>query len=219
MFAVRLGAYSMGATFAFTPSLSLRREWITPEGGLCPPPWCRVVTRPCALRPPRPCSGRTKDFSGVERVISAKSETLAPRRPGVVGLYLRIPMSVKSLYPRLRRCAEQFDRLAAGRQRHDGALGALPLAVAASGALALALAVRGVHRGHLDRKDLLDRNLDLRLVRVRVHQERVHVVVDQSVGLLRDDRGQDDVAGVSDSRHQAETSSVSSAALGVADPM
>ena len=34
------------------------------------------------------------DFSGVERVISAKSETLAPRRPGVVGLYLRIPMSV-----------------------------------------------------------------------------------------------------------------------------
>jgi len=25
-------------------------------------------------------------------VISAKSETLAPRRPGVVGLYLRIPM-------------------------------------------------------------------------------------------------------------------------------
>ena len=32
------------------------------------------------------------DFSGVDRVISAKSATLAPRRPGVVGLYLRIPM-------------------------------------------------------------------------------------------------------------------------------
>ena len=30
----------------------------------------------------------------VDRVISAKSETLAPRRPGVVGLYLRIPMSL-----------------------------------------------------------------------------------------------------------------------------
>ena len=28
----------------------------------------------------------------VDRVISAKSETLAPRRPGVVGLYLRIAM-------------------------------------------------------------------------------------------------------------------------------
>src|SRR6185312_11097036 len=164
--------------------------------------------RPCALRPPLPCNGLMSDFSGVERVISAKSETLAPRRPGVVGLYLRIPMSVKSLYSRLRRCAEQFDRLAAGRQRHDGALGALPYAVSGPGALALALTVRGVHRGHLDRKDLLDRDLDLRLVRIGVHQERVHVVVDQAVGLLRDDRGQDDVAGVSDGRHQAETSSL-----------
>src|SRR3984957_4848582 len=219
MFAVRLGSYSMCATLALTPSLALRRKSITRYARLWPPPLWRVVIRPCALRPPRPCSGRTNDFSGVERVISAKSETLAPRRPGVVGLYLRIPMSVKSLYPRLRRCAEQFDRLAAGRQRHDGALGALSLAVAASGAFALALAVRGVHRGHLDRKDLLDCNLYLRLVRVRVHQERVHVVVDQAVGLLRDDRGQDDVAGVSDGRHQAETSSVSSAALGAAAPM
>src|ERR1700757_4971719 len=163
--------------------------------------------RPCALRPPVPLSGRTSDFSGVERVISAKSETLAPRRPGVVGLYLRIPMSVKSLYPRLRRCSEQVDRLAAGRQRHDGALGALALAVAGPGALALALAVGGVHRRHLDREDLLDRDFDLRLVRIGVHQERVNVVVDQPVGLLRDDRGQNDVAGVSDGRPQAETSS------------
>src|SRR4029450_8689733 len=30
------------------------------------------------------------DVSGVDRVISAKSDTLEPRRPGVVGLYLRI---------------------------------------------------------------------------------------------------------------------------------
>src|SRR6201996_9723462 len=131
--------------------------------------------RPCALRPPRPCSGRTKDFSGVERVISAKSETLAPRRPGVVGLYLRIPMSVKSLYPRLRRCSEQVDRLAAGRQRHDCTLGVPALAVSGPGPLALALAVRGIHRHHLDRKDLLDRDLDLRLVRIGMYQERVHV--------------------------------------------
>src|ERR1700744_5817077 len=122
--------------------------------------------RPCALRPPRPCSGRTNDFSGVERVISEKAETLAPRRPGVVGLYLRIPMSVKSLYPRLRRCSEQVDRLAAGRQRHDGAPGALPLAEPGPGALALALAVGGVHGRHLDREDLLDRDFDLRLVRI-----------------------------------------------------
>src|ERR1700727_3940316 len=163
--------------------------------------------RPCALRPPLPCSGLISDFSGVERVISAKSETLAPRRPGVVGLYLRIPMSVKSLYSWLRCVAEQFDRLAAGRQRHDGALGALALSVPAAGALALALAVRGVHSGHLDRKDLLDRDLDLRLVRVRGHQKRVHVVIDQTVGLLRDNRGQGDARGVSEVPHKAKPSS------------
>jgi hypothetical protein len=42
--------------------------------------------------PPFLGSGRTNDFSGVDRVISVKSATLEPRRPGVVGLYLRIPI-------------------------------------------------------------------------------------------------------------------------------
>jgi ribosomal protein L2 len=32
------------------------------------------------------------DFSGVVRVTSTKSATDEPRRPGVVGLYLRIAM-------------------------------------------------------------------------------------------------------------------------------
>src|SRR4030095_15167499 len=53
--------------------------------------------RPCALRPPLPCSGASSDFSGVDRVISAKSATLEPRRPGVVGLYLRIGISCHTL--------------------------------------------------------------------------------------------------------------------------
>src|SRR6476469_5707912 len=61
---------------------------------LWPPPWCRVVIRPWLLRPPFLGSGRTSDFSGVVRVISTKSATDEPRRPGVVGLYLRIAMSV-----------------------------------------------------------------------------------------------------------------------------
>src|SRR5690606_18227953 len=52
--------------------------------------------RPWLLRPPFLGSGSTSDFSGVVRVISAKSATLEPRRPGVVGLYLRIAMSVAS---------------------------------------------------------------------------------------------------------------------------
>ena len=70
---------------------------MTRNARLCPPPWCRVVTRPALLRPPLDVSGRTSDFSGADRVTSTKSATLAPRRPGVVGLYLRIPMVWQSL--------------------------------------------------------------------------------------------------------------------------
>src|SRR5690242_6963655 len=157
--------------------------------------------RPCALRPPLPCSGRTSDFSGWSRVISAKSETLAPRRPGVVGLYLRIAITLVSQLLSLGRCSEQIDRLAALSQCDDCALGALTSAVAGAGALALALTVGGVHRRDLDLEDLLDGDLDLGLVRVRVNHERVNVVLDQPVGLLRDDRRQDNVAGISDGRH------------------
>src|SRR6478752_2919611 len=147
MLAVRLGSYSMCATLALTPSLSWRRKSITRYARLWPPPLCRVVIRPCALRPPLPCSGRTSDFSGWSRVISAKSETLAPRRPGVVGLYLRIPISVNPLTPgRSGRSSEEVDRLAACGQRDDGALGVLALAVTGAGALALALPVEGVDR-------------------------------------------------------------------------
>src|SRR5882757_3366761 len=132
--------------------------------------------RPWALRPPVLCSGRTSDFSGVDRVTSAKSETLEPRRPGVVGLYLRIAMSVVFLFlsaasPALGRCSEQVDGLATRGQRDDGALGALALTEAAAGALALALTVQCVHGIDLDAEDLLDRNLDLRLVRTRVNHE------------------------------------------------
>src|SRR3954452_16828646 len=64
---------------------------------LWPPPWCRVVMRPVLLRPPFFGSGTTSDFSGSLRVTSAKSATLAPRRPGVVGLYLRMPMGCRVL--------------------------------------------------------------------------------------------------------------------------
>src|SRR6476646_6448562 len=52
--------------------------------------------RPWLLRPPFLGRGRSSDFSGVVRVISTKSATDEPRRPGVVGLYLRIGMSQSS---------------------------------------------------------------------------------------------------------------------------
>src|SRR5687768_12556191 len=100
------------------PSLSFRRKSISRYARLWPPPWWRVVTRPWTLRPPLLCSGRTSDFSGESRVISAKSATLEPRRPGVVGLYLRIPM----VAPSARPAAEDVDRVALLGERHDRAL-------------------------------------------------------------------------------------------------
>src|SRR5215217_3301548 len=96
------------------------------------------------------------------------------------------------------RAAEDLDALAGG-DRHDGALGGLALThPVATGALALALAVEGVHAEDLHVEDLLDRDLDLGLVGVRPDDERVLVLVQQAVALLRDDRGDEHVPGVAD---------------------
>src|ERR1700759_2844167 len=115
MRAVRFGSYSMCATLAGTPSLSARRKSISRYARLWPPPWCRVVIRPALLRPPLLCPGRTSDFSGVSRGTPAKSEPREPRRPGVVGLYLRIAMVAYPLLP------EHIDTVARA-QRDDRAL-------------------------------------------------------------------------------------------------
>src|SRR5687768_1183623 len=147
--------------------------------------------RPWLLRPPVFESGRSSDFSGVDRVISAKSATDEPRRPGVVGLYLRMAMSVLL---RLADSREDVDR--AGLEGHDGALGVLALAGAEPRAPGLAWAVEGVHGGHLDAEDLLDGELDLRLVGAGVDDEGVLAVVDEAVALLAHDRREDDVARV-----------------------
>src|SRR6478609_577638 len=163
----------------------------------------RVVMRPALLRPPLLASGRTSDFSGVDRVISTKSATLEPRRPGVVGLYLRIPIVCDPQFPnRLDqsltrsgdRTPEDVDR--AFLQGDDGALGVLALADAEAGATGLALAVQRVDGVHLDVEDPLDRDLGLGLVGPRVDDEGVLALVEQPVGLLRDDRREQDVARV-----------------------
>src|SRR3954451_17422215 len=201
MRAVRLGSYSMCATLAGTPSLSWRRKSISRYARLWPPPLCRVVILPCTLRPPRPCSGRISDFSGVDRVISAKAETLEPRRPGVVGLYLRMPISTQSSVSLLAgsgRAAEDLDRLALRGERDDRSLGVLALAVARAGALALAVAVQRVHADDLHAEHLLDRDLDLGLVGAWRDDERVLVLLEQPVGLLGDHRREQNVAVVGD---------------------
>src|SRR5690606_26936859 len=118
----------------------------------------RAVMRPELLRPPDLLSGRTSDFSGVDRVISTKSATELPRRPGVVGLYLRMPIDLflKPLGPGSAGSAEDGDGALA--QRREGALGVLATAQAEARATGLALAVDRAHRRDLDaREDLLDR--------------------------------------------------------------
>src|SRR5436305_8517262 len=89
MYAERLGSYSIAATFAGTESLR-RLKSTRRYRRLAPPPRWRAVLRPCALRPPDFLSPSTRDFSGSERVISAKSGYVTNRRPGEVGLGLRI---------------------------------------------------------------------------------------------------------------------------------
>src|SRR6516165_9982726 len=146
--------------------------------------------RPCTLRPPRECSGRTSDFSGSLLVTSEKSEPLAPRRPGVVGLYLRIAMLVASPLG-----AEDVDPVPRG-EGHDRSLGVRPLAPAVPGAPPLARPVHGVDPGYLDPEHGLDSEPDLGLVGVRSDDKSVFALVEQAVALLRDHRPQQDVPRV-----------------------
>src|SRR3954463_12433369 len=99
MYDDRFGSYSIAATFAGTPSLRLRLKSILRYRRLAPPPRWRDVLRPLALRPPDFLRPSTSDFSGVVLVISAKSEYVTKRRPGLVGLGLRMGMGLALLEP------------------------------------------------------------------------------------------------------------------------
>src|SRR3954469_17832046 len=156
--------------------------------------------RPYELRPPVRGFGLVSDFSGLSRVISEKSETVWNRRPGLVGLRLR--RGIRSAF-------EQIDLLAGG-EGDDGPLGVGPLSVGerAPVALALAVAVHGVHLFDPHVEDRLDGLADLGAVGVRVDDEGVNARVEQGVGLLRHDRADDDVAGV---LHDCSSSSLATA--------
>src|SRR5215210_3083056 len=91
MWAERFGSYSIAATFAGTPSF-VRLKSILRYRRLAPPPRWRAVLRPRALRPPDFVRPSTSVFSGRSVVISAKSGYVAKRRPGLVGLGLRMAM-------------------------------------------------------------------------------------------------------------------------------
>jgi hypothetical protein len=91
MRADRFGSYSTAATRAGTPSFWRLKSMIRYRR-LWPPPTWRVVMRPLLFRPPVLWILPSSDFSGVVFVTSSKSEEVTKRRPGDVGLYLRIPM-------------------------------------------------------------------------------------------------------------------------------
>src|SRR6202046_5599200 len=101
MYAERFGSYSMCATFAGSPSFK-RLKSILRYRRLAPPPRWREVLRPLELRPPDFFRPSVSDFSGVERVISAKSGYETNRIPGDVGFGLRIGIGYSGTSERRR---------------------------------------------------------------------------------------------------------------------
>src|SRR5262245_51872192 len=102
--------------------------------------------------------------------------TVAPRRPGEVGLYLWITTS------------EELHRLALGQADH-GPLPVRPAHLGLAATLDLPVARHRAHAEHLDAEELLDRAPDLHLVGVGRDHEGVGVVAGREVGaLLGDER-------------------------------
>src|SRR5918997_6483684 len=89
MYALRLGSYSIAATWAGTPSL-VRLKSTLRYRRLAPPPRWREVLRPFELRPPDFLSPSVRPFSGRFLSRPEKSAYETKRRPGLVGLGLRI---------------------------------------------------------------------------------------------------------------------------------
>src|SRR3954447_26295126 len=83
-------------------------------------------------------------------------------------------------------------------ERDDRLLPALAHARGVAPPLGLGLDPRGAHALNPDTEDLLHRLADLGLVRAVVHAERVLVGAQEGVGLLRDHRPHDHLAGVHD---------------------
>src|SRR5881398_3583795 len=192
MYAVRLGSYSIAATLAGMPSRRRLKSTLRYRR-LAPPPRWRDVLRPLALRPPDFLRPSTSDFSGVVLVISAKSEYVTKRRPGLVGLGLRIGMRLALLEPLQAR--EDRDRVALAHL-DDRLLPRPRLARGVAAPLGLGLHGGGAHVDDLHVEQRLDRLADLSLVRVVVDAERVLAGRGEHVALLAHDRADDDLGVV-----------------------
>src|SRR4051794_18910115 len=151
----------MAATLAGMPSLR-RLKSILRYSRLAPPPRWRAVLRPRALRPPDFVRPSTSVFSGLLFVISAKSGYVEKRRPGLVGLGLR--MATRSVLEGLE-ALEDRDGVA-GPDLDDGLFPGARAAVDGAAALGLGLDAHRVHGDDRDVEECLDRLADLRLVRI-----------------------------------------------------
>src|SRR5215216_5256484 len=181
MRAERFGSYSTCRTVPATPNL-LRLKSMMRYFRLWPPPRRRIEMWPWLSRPPDFFSGSVSDRSGVDRVISLKSDTERKRELLVTGLNCRMPIGRLALEDLDAPLAEGHDRL-------------FPVRPAAAGlphAPHLAALVGRPHARHLDAEQLLDRLLHGQLVRLRVDLEVVLAAL--LVGhraLLGDDRAHD----------------------------
>src|SRR5574342_164577 len=157
MRAVRFGSYSIAATFAGTANLS-RRKSMRRYCRLWPPPRYRAVIWPWLLRPPLPRLGSSSDFSGVDVVISAKSDTDRKRVAGVTGLNCRMPI-----------LALEYRYGVAFLERDDRLLPRRPAADVTPVALALGAHHEGAHVRHAHLEQGLHGRADLRLRRLGLH--------------------------------------------------
>src|SRR5436190_17826752 len=106
MYAVRFGSYSIAATRAGTPSFWRLKSTLRYRR-LAPPPRWREVIRPCVFRPPDFVRPSVSPFSGVFLVTSARSDQVAKRRPGEVGLWRLTAITRLVPDPRTARCGHR----------------------------------------------------------------------------------------------------------------
>src|SRR5215510_984558 len=118
---------------------------------LCPPPRHQIVSSPWLLRPPERCRFSVSGRYGSFVVISSKVSDVLPRRPGEVGLYLRIGIGLRSL--------QELGQLLAFPQLHVRFLPIRTPADRAALALHLAVRERRAHARDLRAEELLDRAL------------------------------------------------------------
>ena len=120
------------------------------------------------------------DFSGVDRVISAKSETLWPRELGVTGFNLRsaifYPFSRSNFLLLGNRSSKDVDPVTSC-DLHNRTLGIAALSKTVTGELALTLTVHGVDLENSHLENLFNGDLDLSLVCIWCNNECVLVLI------------------------------------------